>query len=630
MNHVVTRLCAVLAILLATGAFAADSPQQDLMDLQSSQALEAAKATSKQVTFANSREEIKGMVVTVAPGNEGYPGLNFDHTPPLDLSAYGYVAAKITNLGEKRLAVSMRIDNAGDWKTNPWNSENFYINPGKTSTCIVRFGYSWGKPAFKLDPTKITRIMFFTGKIKEGNEANFRIESLYAGGKPGEAPPAKPINPADIRVVPKDGLLLGDSVKVDVDKQFFLRDAKVAMQGSQLAVDITSDKPDAVASYKLEQGMWNLNAYLQLNVAVKNTGKTPLTPRFRVLTKGGDTDWAAADKPLAPGQSANVLVPFIRNETWNGDDAKKSGTRMTSHAVRAINITTTEPKAGQQFTVQSMTAELVYADLPAWLGKRPPVEGDWTQTLNDDFEGSVINEKLWRIYGPNYWDKRSHFSREGLVLGDGMIRLRMTKKTGPHNDDPNSDRVTDYQVGFMDSYGKWVQTYGYFEARMKLPTAPGLWPAFWMMPDRGEDKGPQWVRQDTAKGGMEFDIMEHLTRWGPYRYNVAMHWDGYKKDHKATGSTCIYAKPDKDGFITAGVLWLPGKLVFYAQGQEVGRWENERVCNQPMDLMFDLVTGGWDNDALDDKQLPADFTIDYVRCWQRKDLTNATDGFQKQ
>ena len=23
--------------------------------------------------------------------------------------------------------------------------------------------------------------------------------------------------------------------------------------------------------------------------------------------------------------------------------------------------------------------------------------------------------------------------------------------------------------------------------------------------------------------GMEFDIMEHLTRWGRYRYNIAMH-----------------------------------------------------------------------------------------------------------
>ena len=33
-----------------------------------------------------------------------------------------------------------------------------------------------------------------------------------------------------------------------------------------------------------------------------------------------------------------------------------------------------------------------------------------------------------------------------------------------------------------------------------------------------------------------------------------------------------------------------------------------------------MVTGGWDNSPLDDAQLPADFVIDYVRVWQRKDL----------
>ena len=32
------------------------------------------------------------------------------------------------------------------------------------------------------------------------------------------------------------------------------------------------------------------------------------------------------------------------------------------------------------------------------------------------------------------------------------------------------------------------------------------------MPDRGVVGGEQWKRQDTGKGAMEFDIMEHLTR----------------------------------------------------------------------------------------------------------------------
>lgn len=627
MHGFITRACGVFAILLCTSLTLAQDTKP-VIDLTDAIAIDTAMMVSNQVSVAHSNEPSHpGLIMSIEKGSAGYPGFKYKYDPPLDLSAYGHIKVTMTNLGSKRVMVAVRVDNGGDWKKSPWNTENFYIAPGQTKTGTVRFGFSYGgKPSYKLDASKITQIMLFSGKVNNDDGMKIRVESIIAGGKPGEKPPVKPEN---IRVFPKDGIIMGNGVTVDT-KNFFTRETTVqALKDGQMVIDFTKSKNDAEVGFKLPAGMWNLKNYLQLNVAIKNTGKTPLTPKVRVITKGGNTDWAKADKAIAPGQVSQLIVPFIKDATWNGDDPKKTGTRMTSHAVRAINITTTEPKAGQQLTVQSVVAELVYADLPSWLGKRPPVGGDWTQTLSDDFDGSVLNEKIWRIYAPNYWDKRSHFSKDGIVLGDGMVRLRMTKKRGHHNDDPNHKRVTDYQVGFMDSYGKWVQKYGYFEARMKLPTAPGLWPAFWMMPDRGVDKGPQWVRQDTAKGGMEFDIMEHLTRWGPHRYNVAMHWDGYKKGHKATGSTCIYAKPDKDGFITAGVLWLPGKLVYYAQGQEVGRWENERVCDQPMDLMFDLVTGGWDNDPLDDAKLPADFTIDYVRAWQLKELASDVDGYKQ-
>jgi beta-glucanase (GH16 family) len=122
---------------------------------------------------------------------------------------------------------------------------------------------------------------------------------------------------------------------------------------------------------------------------------------------------------------------------------------------------------------------------------------------------------------------------------------------------------------------------------------------------------------------MEFDIMEYLTRWGPYRYNIAMHWDGYGKKHKAIGSDKVYFQPDKDGFVTSGLLWTPGELVLYCNGKEIGRWKNERISTVPADLMFTLPMGGWDNSPLDDSKLPDDFVIDYVRCWQRADLAQA-------
>jgi beta-glucanase (GH16 family) len=61
-------------------------------------------------------------------------------------------------------------------------------------------------------------------------------------------------------------------------------------------------------------------------------------------------------------------------------------------------------------------------------------------------------------------------------------------------------------------------------------------------------------------------------------------------------------------------------MVLYGNGHEVARWEDPRISSVPSDLMFTLPMGGWDNDALDDARLPADFELDYVRVWQRRDL----------
>jgi hypothetical protein len=102
-----------------------------------------------------------------------------------------------------------------------------------------------------------------------------------------------------------------------------------------------------------------------------------------------------------------------------------------------------------------------------------------------------------------------------------------------------------------------------------------------------------------------------------------MHWDGYDKDHRSIGTDTLYAQPDTDGFITVGLLWTPGLAVYYYNGREAARWENPRIGNIPSAIMFTLPMGGWDNNALEDARLPADFIIDYVRVWQRKGLAAA-------
>jgi beta-glucanase (GH16 family) len=580
--------------------------------------------TSSQVTVTRSEDAAApGIVVTIAPGKEGYPGINLTAGAPWDLSKYGHVEARVTNTGEKAFSLNLRIDDDGPWQDNPWNAESVYLKQGASATLKTIFGYSYGfHPGHDLNSSKIVRLMLFTGKASAVQ--SFRLESIVAAGPAGEKPP---VDPKSIRITPQGGFLFGHGAPFDAATQMSSKSTQAALDGTgaqqTLRVNFPAAKEEKAktaqtVTLKPAEGRWDLRAYLQVRLSLRNDGQSAITPRARLASNKGATDWVAGSA-LAPGATEEIVVPFASAEVADLEK-KGSGTHFGSDAVSGVEIGADQADSERVLAIESVKAELQDQSLPAWLGQRPPVEGDWVKTFDEEFDGTTLNESLWSIYGANYWDKKSHWSKDNVLLGDGVVKLRYEKKTGFNNDDP-TQKETGYASGYLHTYDKWSQKYGYFEARMKLPKAPGLWPAFWLMPDRGAAGGPeQWRRQMTENGGMEFDIMEHLTRWGPNRYSIAMHWDGYGKNHKSNGADCIYLQPDKDGYITCGLLWTPGLAVFYGNGHEVLRWENPRIANVPEMLMFTLPAGGWDNNALDDKQLPDDFAIDYVRVWQRKDL----------
>ena len=593
------------------------------------------------------------LVYTFNPGNNDYPGVGISAPggKPFDLSPWGHVEAKVTNTSDKKLGIGMRLDNR-TWQEN--NTENVWIDPGKSATIKVIFGFEYGfKTAkHKLDPSHISQVLFYLHG-KPDRELTFTIEDLMANGPAGETPPVDPNSV--VVVIPENGNIFGAGAKFDVAKQFASRNAsaKMSADGKKLALEFTGK--DAYAQLKPEMGVWSLIEGNAVAVKLKNIGKTAVSPAFQIGSRNSrKTDSASAEKPIAPGASATIIASFLPKVTWVGGDVKGphsgpkpgTGTEFESNQVNAVLLAAEE---GAQLEIESVTLIAPPDTLPSWLGKQPPVPQNewknWKVTFDENFD-KPLDLKKWNIYTDNYWDKRTHFSKDNNIIKDGKMFLRYEKKTGWQNDNPDEEGgvgQTDYACGHADTYGKWTQRYGYWEARMKLPKAPGLWPAFWTMPDRGESRGPeQWKRASSGKntseqtrapgeeqGGMEFDIMEHLSGWGVYRFNQAFHWDGYGKDHKGVGSTCVYVQADKEGFITVGMLWLPGQVIYYNNGKEIGRWENERVCDVQSNIILYMVSGGWANTPLRDDKLPDDFVVDYVRVWQRADLATPEDGFKQ-
>lgn len=182
----------LLLAVLAAGIFtfsaqSATAGEKALVDFNASGAQDIVKSNGVSTSIiSNGKDNV--LEVTCVPSDNGYPGIGLkpESGDTWNLVEFSRVEAVITNTGDKPITVTMRVDNPGDWKANPWNGENTTVPAGKTVTASVTFGYSWGKPGFALDPTKVSKILVFTGKPEQ--EIKYRVEAIRAAGKAGEKP----------------------------------------------------------------------------------------------------------------------------------------------------------------------------------------------------------------------------------------------------------------------------------------------------------------------------------------------------------------------------------------------------------------------------------------------------------
>ncbi len=600
-----------------------------VLDLSALEAVHRAKPSHDLVTVERAESDA-GINVSVKPGQAAFPGVGFSPLKGVefDLSGTGYVEVRLVNTGSQVISATLRVDNPGGKASCAGVA---YLKPGATGTARAYFA-SPRKGASPVDPANVGPILLFLGK-NEKEARSFRIESLTAGGAPGAQAPG---NPDLVRTKPPGGVMFSLSMPFDAAKQLLPRagaQAEVDAAGKPVEVAFTG-KPGQNVLLRPKQGFWDLGDYLQVTVRVKNTGAAPATLSTQLVSRGGVSDIGASEKPIASGETVDLVIPFIPRapfeilsdpqqqvlEFKKGWGVKEApGTRFTSHQTTGVLLLPAEDAKPSSFQIIAVTAGMPPSKAaPAWLGQRPPAPGEWVKTFEDNFDGTTLNTEVWNTYADNWWDKRVGFSKDNVLLGGGFARLRIEKRAGFHNDDPNG-RATEFATGWLDSYGKWTQRYGYYEVRVKLPTVPSMFPAFWLMPDRGPKAGAKHDRTNTKDGGMEFDVFEGQSMWGPYRTTFGAHFDHYGKYHKTAG-THQYNQPDAEGFLTIGMLWLPGHISVYSMGQKRGSWDSPRVGSVPSYVIFDLLPGGFEYDPLDPATLPADLVIDYVRVWQRADL----------
>jgi beta-glucanase (GH16 family) len=174
-----------------------------------------------------------------------------------------------------------------------------------------------------------------------------------------------------------------------------------------------------------------------------------------------------------------------------------------------------------------------------------------------------------------------------------------------------------YTSARLVTKGLFQHQYGRFEARMKMPTGQGLWPAFWLLGDDIDAVG--WP----ACG--EIDIVEYRGQ-EPHRVTGSAHGPGYSGATPLTSSHDLAGPAGfDDGFHVFAVEWEPDLIAWQIDGvtwqvatpgrmPSGGTW----VFNHPFFAILNLAVGGTYVGVVDGTAtFPQQLVVDYVRVYER-------------
>jgi beta-glucanase (GH16 family) len=247
--------------------------------------------------------------------------------------------------------------------------------------------------------------------------------------------------------------------------------------------------------------------------------------------------------------------------------------------------------------------------------------GTWSVTWSDEFNGangSAPDPSRWAVVtGGNGWGNKEleYYTQrlENVQIEDGNLVITALQEnyTGP-------DSVTrNFTSARMQTKGKFDQTYGRFEARIKIPYGQGIWPAFWLL---GSD-----MDQSHWPGAGEIDIMENIGR-EPSAVHGTIHGPGYSGD-KGIGAP--YALPSArfaDDYHLYAVEWEPNQIRFYVDDHlyetrtpadlpQGTKW----VYDHPFYILLNCaVGGGWPGNPDATSTFPQKMLVDYVRVYKRE------------
>ncbi len=261
----------------------------------------------------------------------------------------------------------------------------------------------------------------------------------------------------------------------------------------------------------------------------------------------------------------------------------------------------------------------------------------WTLTWSDEFntaDGTQPDPSKWSYdlgdgtsQGAPGWgnDELESYTDKpaNVAIQGGSLVITAMKSTDPTLE--CSGAVCGYTSARIHTQGKFSQTYGRFEARIKIPSGSGVWPAFWMMGDRfTQANWPQYG---------EIDVMENAGSM-PSEIRGSVHGPGGSATYTDDGITAPYDLPSgtkvSSDYHVFAVEWAVGTISFFfddtmyltvlaadvtAEGQGA-TWPFDDNPNFIL-LNFAVDSGNFGDPPNAQTVWPQEMLVDYVRVYTR-------------
>ena len=213
----------------------------------------------------------------------------------------------------------------------------------------------------------------------------------------------------------------------------------------------------------------------------------------------------------------------------------------------------------------------------------------------EEFDAPQLDRSKWNVIGPDFWVNNEqqayvdspetiHILPAGSVEGSDGGVLALQPRYSANYRTPDG-RSVDFVSGRIDSRGRFELTHGRAVARIRMPDAVGVWPAFWLL---GNGAWP-----DTG----EIDIMEYVGEadWT----GVALHGKGYSGETPIVNKYFFEPGTDATQWHEYSVEWTADQILFKVDGRLTYRATRAMVehygpwsFDTPKHLILNFALGG--------------------------------------